>query len=265
MKKTLPLLIVVGLISSCWSNNNSDTKISNEKTTYEEIRINYSLQNRTLRMLLITDLPDDIKVTVSVSRSYWEKGNSSEYAVDYISEQSTIGDWKKEHEILIDDKNWKSDLARKQQELSTAGLGFDVDRVSDSIEIYAVVPYSNKPYPNFKGKGIGKDEITIHFPIDGTVVMKSKYAYYQSLQKGVTYSISETIPLMPEFEPSDPLAAINEMKELVSGSRITILSIKKKNNTPWYEVNSTDPKGNNTGKGWVNSIALIGQEILVIN
>jgi hypothetical protein len=264
IKMTLFLLTIVGLVSSC-GNKSQDKKTTTKSTIYNEFKINHSLQGKTISISLKTDLPDDVKVTVSVSRSYWEKGNSSEYSVDYISEQSTIGEWKKEREILIDDEKWKSDLAKKQQELSLAGLGFDVDRISDSIEIYAVVPYTNDPYPNFKEKDLGKDEIKIHLPIVGAVAMDSKYANYQSLETGKTYSVSKKTPLMPEFEPSDAMAAIDKMKELVSGSRITILSIKEKNGTPWYEVNATDQKGNVIGKGWINSTALIGQEISVIN
>lgn len=268
MTKTLFLLTIVGLGCSC-GNNSQETKTESEtnaeNTIYEEFKIDYSLQDNTLNISLKTDLPDDIRVSVSVSRSYWEKGNSSEYAVDYISEQSTISDWKKAHKILIDDEKWKTNLAKKQEDLSAAGLGFDVDRISDSIEIYSVVPRSNNPYPIFKGKDLGKDEIKIHLPIDGTVVKESKYGNYQSLGKGKIYSISKTTPLMPEFDPSDPIAAINKMKELVAGSRITILATKDKNGTPWYEVSATDKNGNKIGNGWINSTALIGQKMLVIN
>ncbi len=268
MTKTLFLFTIVGLVCSC-GNNRQETKTESEtnagNTIYEEFKVDCSLQDKTLNLSLKTDLPDDIKVSISVSRSYWEKGNSSEYAVDYLSEQSTIGDWKEVRKILIDDEKWKTDLAKKQEELAAAGLGFDVDRISDSIEIYSVVPHSNDPYPNFKGKYLGKEEIKIHLPIGGTVVKESKYGNYQSLEKGKTYSISKITTLMPEFDPSDPIAAINKMKELVAGSRITILVTKDKNGTPWYEVNATDKKGNKIGKGWINSTALIGQKILVIN
>lgn len=240
-------------------------KIKTENIIYLEFNIDHSLHGNTMNISLKTDLPDDIKVTLSVSRSYWEKGNSSEYSVDYMSEQSTIGNWKKEHKILINNEKWKSDLASKQQELSAVGLGFDVDRVSDSIEIYAVVPYSNDPYPNFKEKKLVKDEIKIYLPIGRTVAKESVYANYQSLEQGKTYSISKTTPLMQEFESSDAMAAIDKMKELISGNRITILSIKEKNSNPWYEVNVTDKKRNKIGEGWINSTALIGQEIRVIN
>ena len=268
MTKPLFLLTIVGLLYSC-GNNKQDTETEKEtnaeKTIYEEFKIDYSLQGNTMNVSLKTDLPDDIKVSVSISRSYWEEGNSSEYAVDYISEQGTIGDWKKERKILIDDEKWKSDLAKKQEELSGTGLGFDVDRISDSIEIYAVVPLSNNPYPNFKEKDLSKDEINIHLPIGGTVEKESKYGNYQALGNGKTYSVSKTTPLMPAFDPSDPIAAINKMKELIAGSRITILSTKDKNGTPWYEVNAADKKGNKIGKGWINSTALIGQKLLVVN
>jgi len=270
MKATIFFLAIVGLFVSCNERPSSKTTTSNKKITYEHFNIVYSLENQTLRFSLNTDLPDNIDISVTVSRSYWEKGNTSEYSIDYLFEQSKIVEWEKEHEVLIDNTKWKTDLAKKQKEMSQAGLGFDVDRISDSIEIYAVVPLSNDPYPQFNikktetGINVISTEVKIYLPIKGSISKESIYANYQSLKKNITYSISKNTPLMPEFEPSDPLAALDNVKDLKAGSRITVLSIKMKNNTPWYKVAATDPKGKSISNGWINSTALIGQEIIVI-
>ena len=268
MKQSLLILTIVVTLLSCGNNDSTKKETTDTQTeqskTYEQFKVNSSLNGNSLDVSIATDLPDNIQISLSVSRSYWEKGNSSEYSVDYISEQSTIGQWKSTRKISLDNQKWKSDLAIKQKEMAASGLGFDVDKISDTIKIYAVVPLSNDPFPNFKEKGMGQDEIALYFPMDGKVETESKYGNYQSLETGKTYSVSKTTPLMPELNPSDPIAAMNKMKELTAESRIKILSVKSKSNTPWYEVNAFDKSDKSVGKGWVNSTALIGQELRVI-
>jgi hypothetical protein len=42
---------------------------------------------------------------------------------------------------------------------------------------------------------------------------------------------------------------------------IKIVSIKKEGSIPWYEAELLDTKNKKTAKGWVNSTALLGQEL----
>jgi hypothetical protein len=225
MKQNLLLLTIVGTLISCGNNDRTKKETRTDKTKeqsdmYKQFKVDYSLNGGSLDVFISTDLPDNIQVFLTVSRSYWEKGNTSKYSVDYLSEQSTIGQWKSTHTIFIDNQKWQSDLAIKQKDMAASGLGFDVDRISDSIKIYAVVPLSNDPFPNFKEKGMGQVEIVLYFPMDGNVETKSKYGNYQSLETGKTYSISKTTPLLPELNPSDPIAAMSKMIELTPESRI---------------------------------------------
>ena len=39
------------------------------------------------------------------------------------------------------------------------------------------------------------------------LIRKSEYVNYQSLKVNETYAISKETPLMPEFEPSDPISS----------------------------------------------------------
>lgn len=269
MKQSLLLLTIVGTLVSCLNNDNTKNGTNTDKTiekaeTYEQFKVDYSLSGNSLEVSILTDLPDNIQVSLSVSRSYWEKENPSEYSVAYISEQSTIGEWKNTRTIFLDNQKWKDDLVAKQNEMAASGLGFDVDKISDSIKIYAVVQFSNDPYPNFNEKSMGKDEIIFHFPIDVKVETESEYGNFHSLETSKIYSVSKTTPLMPELNPSNPIAAINKMKELAPESRIKILAVKSKSNTPWYEVQAFDKSDKSIGTGWINSTALIGQELRVI-
>lgn len=268
MKQSLLFLTIVGILVSCGNNNNAKKETNTEKKieqteTYEQFQVDYSLNGNSLDISILTDLPDNIQISLSVSRSYWEKGNSPEYSVDYIYEKSTVRQWKSNRKISLDNQKWTSDLATKQKEMAASGLGFDIDKISDTIKVYAVVPFSNDPFPNFKEKGMRQDEIALYFPMDGKVETESKYGNYHSLETGKTYSVSKTTPLMPELNPFDPIAAINKMKELAPESRIEILSVKSKSNTTWYEVIAFDKSDKLVGSGWVNSTALIGQELQV--
>jgi len=79
------------------------------------------------------------------------------------------------------------------------------------------------------------------------------------LRIGETFTLSERTPLMPEVQPTDPLAALQRVKYLPPGTRITIVSEAARNNTPWYEVRASSPSGRPLGRGWINSLALRGQ------
>lgn len=83
----------------------------------------------------------------------------------------------------------------------------------------------------------------------------------QALQIGKTYRLLKETPLMPEFEPADPIAALKNTKKIHPGENLTVLSVKKKRDTPWYYVQSKNAVTGNVRKGWVNSVALIGQSV----
>ncbi|MFA5806573.1 MAG: hypothetical protein WC879_18230 [Melioribacteraceae bacterium] len=270
MKKTIYLFTIVGLITACNNGQNTNTSTKTKESTYNQFALNYALENKALSISLNSDLPNDIEVILSVSRSYWEEGSSDEYSIDYISKKNTVGELRNGTNLLVDNSQWRSNLTSKQKELSSVGLGFDVSKISDNLEISAIVPLTNQPYPKFDNTNSVSDpqiisnKVKIHFPIKNNIEKKSKYAYYQSLNKNGTYAISNKTPLMPEFKPVDPMAAMSNVKYLQAGSRIRILSINHKYNNPWYEVNVINSDGKIIGRGWINSTALIGQDILVI-
>lgn len=75
---------------------------------------------------------------------------------------------------------------------------------------------------------------------------------------GTRYRLSKETPLMPEFEPSDPMRAIQNIKKIPAGRVVTILSKKEKGASPWYCVKYE------TDEGWVNSVALLGQSLELV-
>jgi len=80
--------------------------------------------------------------------------------------------------------------------------------------------------------------------------------YTDHLQIGQEYQLSEETPLMPELEPTDPLAALQAMEQIPVGTTIKIIktAMRKNEINPWYNV-----EAEGIGYGWINSIALIGQ------
>lgn len=249
---------------------------SSAQVTCDVFDIQYKLVDKKLSVSLNTDLPDDTVVILSVSRSYWEKGNSEEYSIDYFSKRANVKEWRKAYEVLLDNSKWKTDLESKQKELAPLDLGFDVDKISDSVDIRAVVPM-NQPSSKFGDKNskltgkkvntsgfrIVEDEVTIHYPLEGGLSKKSNFGEPLSLRPGETYSVSKSTPLMPELSPSDPMTALENVKYIQEGDLIKIISVRKKDNQPWYKVEAIN---NNQviGKGWINSTALVGQQLQII-
>lgn len=245
---------------------------SNAQITCDVFDINYELNSNELLVSLETDLPDNTILMVSISRSYWEKGNASEYSIDYYSERTTVGKWRKDQRISVDNSIWETKLESKQKEMAGVGLGFDVDKISDEIAISMVVPI-NQSNPKFgdrnanlsgekvntSGFRVVRSEEAFDFPLDGTVSKESKFASPSSLKIGTVYVLPKKVPLMPEFEPQDPLKALENAKEIDSGNLIEVISTKYKSGTPWYEVKVL----NSTETGWVNSQALIGKSLQI--
>ena len=95
--------------------------------------------------------------------------------------------------------------------------------------------------------------MSIYTLIDGTSRVP-----YDELVTGESYRLSQETPLMPEREPADPLEALVRAVELPTGSVVRITATEDQGGQPWYEVVLV---GRESTMGWINSIALIGQQI----
>ncbi len=197
-------------------------------------------------------------------------------SVDYFSEKSTIGKWKSKHSISIASEEWKKALRAKQEEMSRLGLGFDVTSISNKITVRMVVPI-NQPDPKFGGRNqnlIGKvvrtegirvveDEIEIDYPLNAPPVGKSPFPSLNPLELeiGQAYVVSKQTPLMPSHSPADPIAQIQQMKQIPQGGGFEILEVYKEKTNPWYRVIAFDQRTEKIGTGWINSTALVGQQL----
>lgn len=238
--------------------------------------IKWDIKGENLNFWLDTDLPNETDIMVSVSRDYWEKGSPGTYSVDYFSEKSTVGKYRTQKQISVEDKVWKDALKSKQNKMSGFGLGFEVGKIGKEIEVSFIVPIRQSSSRfgekniNLDGKAVTKtglrivkDEIKISKKLGSNFSGGSSISTSPlSLEVGRTYIISKKTPLMPELNPTNPLEAIKIMIELSPYSTIKILKSVKKDNSPWYNVDAKS--GNkNVGKGWINSTALLGQNLKV--
>lgn len=177
----------------------------------DKFNLDAELVGATLTLSVETDLPDDTIVWVSVSRTYFEKGNSEAYSLEYFDEKSTIGDWRIGHEIPIDNDKWEKDIIAYQKEMSKFGQGFDVASISGSVTASMVVPIK-QPNPRFgeksknlTGKAVsssyknlvvkGKQDIVSQ--MDSTQILASSFPNADPLQLeiGATYFISNLLYL----------------------------------------------------------------------
>jgi hypothetical protein len=242
----------------------------------DEFTLVTEVDGESLDLAVETDLPDNAVLMVSVSRSYLEVGSSDTYSVDYFSQKSTVGEWRSAHTISIASDTWENALRAKQEEMSRIGLGFEVASISDTITARMVVPI-NQPDPafgkenkNLSGKAVRssglrvvEDEIEIPFPLDSSPSANSQTISLdpRNLDTGQSYVVSGRTPLMPSINPSDPGEAIQDVEEIPARGRFKVFDVETKDGIPWYKVTAFDEDNQRIGAGWINSTALLGQQL----
>jgi hypothetical protein len=246
-------------------------RMSEGRIVADTFDLQYDLRDGQITLVLLTDLGDAATVMVSVSRGYRERGSTEEYSVDYFSERSKIAEWRQPRLIRLDHANWKQQLEQRQRILAAAGEPFTVSRIDDDIEISFVVPVNqDAPFERMNANLVGavvtqrgnlrivERRIATSYPIDATGVGQTRFADPLSLSPGSVYRPSREVPLMPQFEPTDPLEAIGSMQRIPAGEEFTVIEARDRRGAPWYHVRS------GVGNGWINSTALIGQEVVEV-
>jgi len=254
---------------------------SNAQIVCNQFKIVTKLTGDTLDLSLDTDLPDNAVIFITISRGYLEKGNSARYSVECFSEKGIVGAWRSKHRISVGSKVWKSALREKQEKMSRLGLGFDVASISDKIEVSMAVAapklqtdarFGTDDDSKVTGKALkprkyGKpwvvDEIEIDYPLDSPPVGKSPFPSLNplELEAGQTYIVTKQTPLMPSHSPADPIAALQKMKQIPEGGGFTVHDTFNKKGNPWYRVSAFDQRKKQIGTGWINSTALLGQQL----
>ena len=238
-----------------------------------------SSEGDNITVSLDTDLPDYTELMMSVSRSYYEKGKSdTAYSIEYFGEKTTVREWRAKRRLSVSDEIFRDLLQERMDTMTGIGEPFEILRITDDIEVSFVVhvnqdnPAFGKGNANLRGTMVSETGLriirgvkTFHRPMGGTSEPPvARVAYYASLEVGGRYQLSRSTPLMPEIEPDDPIAAIGRMSTLPPASSIMIKEKRMHESKPWYHVAAFEPGGESCGEGWVNSTALIGQEIRIV-
>ena len=235
-----------------------------------------TLNDGVLHLMLNTDLPDYTNISVSISRSYWESGNPDAYSIDYFQESSTVGQWREPRSIEVNDETWKVLLRDEQQKMSQIGSGFDVSSIGDSVRVYMVVPLAQDDSrfgdrnEKLVGKAVSSDGLRVvrnEISLPSTLSLSDSDSFvdpalsYDDLQVGATYILSDRTAVVAEPDPVDPAAALAQIVYAPAGFQFKVVSRPMLDGYRWYEVLVLDRDNNELGFGWINSVALVGQDL----
>lgn len=234
-----------------------------------------ALQANQLTGSLDTDLPDFTQVMVSISRSYWAGAPVEEYPLDYLESRATVGEWRKPRVVNVDHSVWSRKLDERLQMLAVAGEPVKVGKVDTDLTISFTVPINQADSRfgpgnrNLVGKQVAPSGLRVvrsEYPLGAAARPASlEFGSPEALKPGVKYRLSRETPLVPERHPTDPLRATALIRSMPAGTSISVLSVDRSDQSnPWYCVRAASSSGIALGDGWVNSTALIGQKIKVI-
>lgn len=249
-----------------------------ETLTCNLFELSAELEGNEIVVSLQTDLPVNTSVMLSVRRGYQEEGSSEEYSGAYYSTKTIAGTLRKARRIIIDDHKWDAELKERQTQMARLGEGFSVTEISNYVEAGIVVPINQsdprfgKGNKNLLGCGISSEglrvirrKVSFEVPYSGqTHEMSYSNLDPRNLDIGKTYIIEKKTPLLPEHSPKSPLASLEKLIYLPPGGRIKILSREAIKGSPWYWVSANSSQHGYIGKHWVNSTALIGQRLKII-
>lgn len=237
------------------------------------------LEEDQLVLSLDTDLPDQTILMVSVSRSYHAGSPEDEFPLNYMSVRSTVGEWRAPHKVSVAHSAWAKLLDERARVSAITGERLNVKRTNRDIEASFTVPIGQSD-PRFRennanlsgakvssaGLRVVRAEKSVAYPLSiKGAVPAHQYAPREALQRGVTYQIPKEVPLMPNRTPTNPLEDLQHVRRLPPQTRVTVLTVDRSQaSNPWYRVRAVSPKGDDFGSGWINSLALIGSDIVQV-
>ena len=247
----------------------------------DRFELRYELDGTDLLLWIDTDLPDEGELSVTVDRMYYEVGVSDAYSREYFHKFELVSRWREPRRISLDAESWKANLKAHQNKMAAIGgdMAFEIASIEHSVEIRAILHlnqddprFGGRGNPNLSGKATSRSgeknvlveaEAAIEFPLTGSPpASRSTRASYDGLVAGESYRLSHETPLMPgrsvsgkSFEES--MDSIGKMLYLPAG---TVIHVKAEDHgsTPWYQV---EVESDLRVSGWINSVALMQQEI----
>jgi hypothetical protein len=176
-----------------------------------------------------------------------------------LSDKATVGEWR-DRRIELDNEAWLRKFRENRERQGALGLAGEIREIGDYIEVGATIPIGQGIEGGLTDEiGAISRDVRLDYPLSSRGHNSAKAAPLrvnpQELKAQRSYRLSEETPLMPEFEPADPLAAIAKMRKIRAGSVFTVLEVRTKRGTPWYRVRV------DRAEGWINSTALLAQRV----
>ncbi|MCZ6835375.1 MAG: hypothetical protein O7G85_06330 [Planctomycetota bacterium] len=251
--------------------------IASAQVRCDQFDVVVKLNGHTLTLSLETDLPDETTLMVSVDRLYWQNGSEDAYFGSYISGRFTVGEWRQPRHVEVNDDVWHREVKDRKRLMALLGEPFKVRKIAEEIEADFTVPVNQKD-PRFgrrneklsgskvitSSSGLRIIEATkqIHLPLGSAADTANKrmpvHAY--NLEKGKKYRLTSRVPLMPRREGKD-VQDLGQVRQLDDGDVIEVLEKDESGTNPWYHVNADGKSGQRIGSGWINSKALLRQEL----
>lgn len=193
--------------------------------------------------------------------------------------RSTVNEWRKPRVVKVDHSVWRRKLDERVRVLAAAGEAVKVAKIDTDLTISFTVPVNQADSRfgsgnrNLVGKRVSttglrvvRTQLRVKHPFASTAQRKAaEFGRPQDLKSGARYRLSRETPLVPERHPADPLKAVASIRSIPIGAIITILGVDRGDaSNPWCHVKVVTASGADLGDGWVNSDALIGQEIRLI-
>lgn len=222
-----------------------------------------------------TDLPDETKVSISVYRGYTKEDLPETFVNRHFYKSVLVGDTDQPIIAGLDADKWNASLNERLVNHAKLGISTaSVKSISDNINVSATIAINqpNSIYmaknKNLKGCGV---KTGYNRTISRDIVLKAplgkefkeadipNFVTYNTLSPGVIYKVSRRTPMMPTG-PEDFLSGASaNIKYIASGGGFKVISVDSRDGYKLYEASIYD--GTRFHTGWINSSALVGQEI----
>ncbi len=242
-----------------------------DQYTVNKFNIIPDLSSGRVHIKLDSDIPDSMLLSVSVYRTY--------DVIDQATKQITQNYWpymdgvqisteelKKGVTYDLDNKKWQHEFNAKSQEDSALGIKALPKTISKKITLSVALirDFQKLGNNNEKLSGLAvkeewgeksvSQEKLVTAPLNGAVRDVASLNS-EALDIGHKYTTQrEDIPLLPDYNPDDKMAALKDVKKLPSGTPFTIMQKKVLEGEVWYQVNAE--MGIVVLMGWINSRAL---------
>jgi hypothetical protein len=139
--------------------------MSEGRILVDRFDVRAAVHDDNLTLSLDTDLGDSAVVYVEVSRFYKPPGHNSAYPVNYFSETSTVGQWRRPRTVKLDEELWRQELKSRRKSLSVLERPIEAPAISDDVVVRAMLPpYQPPPFSDGNANLAGRAVKTPRVP-----------------------------------------------------------------------------------------------------